>query len=124
MRTSVAQRAVLDALAAIAVLAAAALLGVWPASAAMRRCGPLVASEIVSAPTALDAKARALSQWRAAALKLGRGFDSWRIASDKALKCVSKKDAAGTECVAIGRPCIIEQKLKPRPPAAGKAVAI
>lgn len=91
----------------------------------MRRCGPLIASEIVSAPTALDAKTRALAQWRAAALKLGRGFDSWRIATDKALKCVAKPNATITECVAIGRPCIIEQKLKPRPPAAsGKAVAI
>lgn len=81
--------------------------------AAVRKCAAVVSSEIATASTELDAKKKALDQWRVKALKLGQGFDSWRLAVDKSLKCFSK--GAAFECVAFGAPCIVDQT--PRSPA-------
>jgi hypothetical protein len=91
------------------------------ASAAVRQCWPIVSSEIASAPTELDAKKKALAQWRAKAQALGPGLDSWRLAHDKSLKCFPK--APGSfECIAFGAPCVIDQTPKSPPP--GKGVGI
>lgn len=81
-----------------------------PAPAAVRKCGPIVSSEIVTAATELEAKKKALDQWRAKALKLGPYFDSWRLAAEKSLKCFPKQ--AQFECVAFGSPCLIDQTPK------------
>lgn len=88
-----------------------------PAAAAVRECRDIVSSEIASAPTELNAKIKALEQWQAKALKHGTGFDTWRLAFDKSLQCYPK--GPEFECVAIGRPCMINQApgpaLKPIP---------
>ncbi|MEQ1653983.1 MAG: hypothetical protein ABL897_15980 [Hyphomicrobium sp.] len=91
------------------------LLSALPSRAAVRQCGAVVSSEIVTAPTERDAKKKALDQWRAAALKRGPGFDSWRLAANKSLKCFAK--GAAYECVAFGAPCVIDQT--PRSPPKG-----
>lgn len=100
-----------------------ALLSARGASAAVRSCGPIVSSEVATASTERDAKKKALDQWRNAALKRGPGFDSWRLAASKSLKCFPK-DAAkggGFECVAFGAPCIVDQTPGP-PPAKGQGI--
>jgi hypothetical protein len=88
-----------------AVLLAAALLS--PARAAVRQCGEVVSSEIVTAATELEAKKKAIAEWHSKASKLGVAADSWRLALDKALQCFPKGGAF--ECVAFGRPCILNQ---------------
>lgn len=89
------------------------ILALTPATspAAIRLCGPIVSSEVATAPAERDAKKKALDQWRAAALKRGPGYDSWRLAASKTLKCFPKDVAkgGGFECVAFGAPCIINQ---------------
>lgn len=82
------------------------------AHAAVRICGPAITSDIATAETERDAKKKAMDQWRAEALKRGEGFDSWRLAAGKTLKCFQAK--SGFECVAHGSPCIIDQT--PRSP--------
>jgi hypothetical protein len=98
-----------------------AAVAMSPASAAVRECGEIVSSEIVSAPTELEAKKKAIDEWHAKALKLGVAADSWRLAYDKSLQCFPK--GSTFECVAFGRPCIINQapgkKFEPAPPKVG-----
>ena len=77
------------------------------AAAAVRKCGPIVSSEITIAPTQLEAKKKALDEWRAKAVTLGPSFGSWRLAAEKSLKCFKKQ--AGYECVAFGAPCVVDQ---------------
>jgi hypothetical protein len=97
-----------------------------PASAAVRDCREIITSEIASAPTELNAKMKALEQWQEKALKLGPGFDAWRLAYDKSLQCFPTGSAF--ECVAIGRPCMINQApghdLKPALPIKPKGTGI
>jgi hypothetical protein len=92
-----------------------------PAYAAVRECGEIVSSEIVTAPTELEAKKKAIEEWHAKALKLGVAAESWRLAYDKSLQCFPKGSVF--ECVAFGRPCVINQapgkKLEPAPPKVG-----
>jgi hypothetical protein len=87
---------------AVAVIAVAS-----PVSAAVRKCGEIISSEVATAATEQDAKKKALDQWHDLALKLGAGFESWRLAADKSLKCFPK--GSSFECVAFGRPCIVDQ---------------
>ncbi len=103
----------------------------WAANAAVRKCRPIVSSEIATAPSELDAKKKALGQWRAKAQALGPGLDSWRLAHSKSLKCFPKAPgsfapgtfAPGTfECIAFGAPCVLVQA--PKSPPAGKGVGI
>ncbi|NOT69843.1 MAG: hypothetical protein HOP09_00780 [Hyphomicrobium sp.] len=104
---------------------AIAILALTPAMcrAAVRSCGPVVSSEIATAATELDAKKKALDQWRVEALKRGPGFDSWRLAADKSLKCFPKEQ--GFECVAFGAPCIVDQTPKsPATPPGAKGQGI
>ena len=74
----------------------------------MRRCGPQVSSDVSRADTELAAKKLALDQWKGRALQQGPGFDNWRIAADRPMKCLPAA-AGGIECVATAAPCIIEQ---------------
>lgn len=83
------------------------------AAAAVRKCAPTITSDIATAPTEIEAKKKALKQWRTAAVKRGEGFDSWRLAVGKTLKCFPA--SSGFECIAHGAPCIIDQT--PRSPA-------
>jgi hypothetical protein len=112
--------------AAASLLYLALIAALSPASAAVRECRDIVSSEIASAPTELNAKMKALEQWQVKALKLGPGFDAWRLAYDKSLQCYPKGSAF--ECVAIGRPCMINQapgpNLKPMLPIQPKGTGI
>jgi hypothetical protein len=109
---------------AVASLAAAMAVAVTgPAVAAVRQCGDIVSSEVVRAPTELEAKKIAIDQWHAKASNLGAGTDSWRLAVDRSLKCFPKDQ--GFECVAFGRPCIIDQTPNtPVTPPGGKGQGI
>ena len=90
------------------------------AHAAVRKCSAAITTDIATASTELEAKKKALEQWRSAALKRGEGFDSWRLAVSKTLKCFPA--ASGFECIAHGAPCIIDQT--PRSPPQGKGTGI
>ena len=109
---------------AVASLAAVlAIIVISPAAAAVRQCGEIISSEIVHAPAELDAKKMAIEQWHTKALKLGAGLESWRLAAEKSLKCFPKD--SGFDCVAFGRPCIIDQapnKPQKVPPAPEKRI--
>jgi hypothetical protein len=82
--------------------------------AAVRVCQPIVSSDIAIASSELAAKKKALDQWREEALKAGPGYDVWRLAAQKSLKCF-KKDDGNFECVAFGAPCLIQQNPKQNP---------
>ncbi len=105
-----------------AITAAALLILIVPdsASAAVRKCTEIVSSPVATAATEFDAKKKALEQWRAEALKQGEGWDSWRLAADKALKCFPKDKAF--ECVALGSPCIVDQTPRSPPKPEGKGI--
>jgi hypothetical protein len=85
----------------------------FESEAAVRQCWPIVSSEVAVAATEIDAKKKALEQWRVEALKLGPGYDSWRLAADKSLKCFPRDQ--GYECIALGAPCIVDQAPKVPP---------
>lgn len=91
-------------LSLVLLFAAAAMS---PASAAVRECRDIISSEIAAGDTELNAKIKAIEQWQTGALKFGQGFNAWRLAYDKSLQCYPKGSAF--ECVAIGRPCMINQ---------------
>lgn len=86
-----------------------------PGFAAVRHCFETVSSELVTAPTELEAKKKAIQQWQAKAEKIGKDLGVWRLAAEKALKCFPKN--GGFECVAFGEPCTISQNPN-RPPKA------
>ncbi len=94
------------------------LLSPSVAWAAVRVCQPVVSSEIAIAPDELSAKKKALDQWREKALKAGPGYDVWRLAAQKSLKCF-KKDDGTHECVAFGAPCLIQQNPSQKPVGKG-----
>ncbi len=103
MRLARLSRVVLTAAGAAAIAAVAAS----PAGAAVRECQDIISSEIAAGSTEIDAKIKAIEQWQTGALKFGQGFNAWRLAYDKSLQCYPKGTAF--ECVAIGRPCMINQ---------------
>jgi hypothetical protein len=103
---------------ALAVLATLVLTSY--AGAAVRRCGELTSSDVVQAADEQTGKMKALELWTAKALKLGPGFDSWRLAVDRALKCFPGK-AGGYECMAVASPCIVMNNPNREP--AGPSVA-
>lgn len=84
-----------------------------PTSAAVRTCAARIQSDIVTAGTEVEAKKRALEQWRSRAAKLGPGFDGWHVAAEKVLKCFPK--AGSFECLAVGSPCVIQQNPNQKP---------
>lgn len=92
----------------VVVLAALTAAGLKPAAAAVRLCEPVISSDLVTAPTELEAKKIALQAWKAKALQHGEPYSSWRLAADKLLQCLPHKNG-GFECLARGAPCTIEQ---------------
>lgn len=78
------------------------------AIAAVRLCQPVVSSGLITAPTELEAKKRALDAWKTLAQQHGEPYASWRLAADKLLECLPHK-TGGFECLAKGAPCTIEQ---------------
>lgn len=90
------------------------------ATAAVRKCASIVSSPVTTADTEQAAKKKALELWRGEALKQGEGWDSWRLAYDKALKCFAKDNAF--ECVALGAPCIVDQTPRSPPKANGSGI--
>lgn len=72
-----------------------------------------MSSEIAIAESELEAKKKAIKQWQVEAAKRGPGFDSWRLAHQKSLKCFPK--GAEFECIAFGAPCIVDQTPKSPP---------
>ncbi len=100
--------------AAIAVALVVLTVGGLPADAAIRRCGAQVSSDVQRAGTELAAKKLALDQWKDRALQQGAGHDNWRIAAERALKCLPAA-SGGFECVATAAPCVIEQNPRRTP---------
>ncbi len=74
----------------------------------MRLCQPAVTSGIVVRPTEEEARREAMTAWKAKALEFGEPYSSWRLASERLLHCLPRKDGH-FECVANGMPCTIEQ---------------
>lgn len=101
-----------------AIVSGVAFLVPSGAMAAVRVCQPIVSSDIAVATDELSAKKKALEQWQAKALKAGQGYDVWRLAAQKSLKCF-KKDDATFECVAFGAPCLIQQNPNRKPVGKG-----
>lgn len=87
---------------------AAFVMAAGEASAAVRLCEAPVSSGIVTGTSEDTAKASALAIWKSKALKHGEGYDSWRLATEKTLKCLPRGDRM-FECIASAAPCIIEQ---------------
>lgn len=94
------------------------MLAALDAQAAVRVCHDTVLSEIVVHQSEMAAKKAALDQWRAKARGLGVGYDGWHVAAGKALKCFAKDGSF--ECVALGRPCVIQQNPNQRPAGADR----
>lgn len=101
-------------LTAVACLPAVA---VATTSAAVLVCGGVVSSPIIDDKKEINAKRTALAAWQQKARVLGTGYDSWRLARTKALKCYPS--SKGSQCVAIGRPCRIRQVPPKTAPAPG-----
>lgn len=78
------------------------------AHAAVRLCQPSVTSGIIVRPTEKEARKEAMTAWKAKAMEFGEPYASWRLASEKLLHCLPRKDGS-FECVANGMPCTIEQ---------------
>ncbi len=102
----------------IAIVSGVAFFYTSGAMAAIRVCRPIVSSDIAVATDELSAKKKALEQWQAKALKAGPGFNVWRLAAQKSLKCFKKEDAT-FECVAFGAPCLIQQNPNQKPAGKG-----
>lgn len=70
-----------------------------------RFCGEAVESGWASGATQEEAVAAAQSWWSSRAGPMGRGYQNWDVAADRAVEC--KKAPDGTfECKAIARPCL------------------
>ena len=99
---------VLATLAAMLVLPSAAI-------AAVRECLPLLSSAPKTAKDEATAKQLALADWLEKAARLGPGYTRWQLAIDRSIDC--RNSPAGILCLAVGRPCVIEQvpTQKPKP---------
>jgi hypothetical protein len=76
--------------------------------AAVRMCKPLVTSGLVVRPTEAEARREAMAAWIGKATRLGKGYASWRLATEKLIQCLPEK-TGGFACFAKGMPCTIEQ---------------
>ncbi|HYD15092.1 MAG TPA: hypothetical protein VEA77_01695 [Hyphomicrobium sp.] len=92
----------------VAALTVASVISYAPAKAAVRLCEAPLSSGQITADTELDARKGALEAWKAKALEHGEGYTSWRLAVDKFLQCLPRKEG-GFECMARATPCTIEQ---------------
>lgn len=100
---------------AIYIMAGYVIFSGTNAEAAVRRCGALISSDVVTAKDELSAKKQALEQWMGKTKALGPGFDSWRLAIDRALKCFPAKSGRGFDCMAVASPCIVQQNPNQQP---------
>lgn len=86
----------------------------WTASsqrttAAVRICEPHVSSGLVTGTSEQTAKAAALGLWKSKVVaQHGENHGSWRIAAEKSLQCLPRRDTM-FECIARAAPCIIDQ---------------
>ncbi len=89
--------------------ALAALLAIgFPATAeAGKYCGDAVEGGKSSGTTQEEALLAAQQWWSSRAGALGRGYESWDNADDRALEC-SKEIDGSYQCQATGRPCLPE----------------
>jgi len=103
------------------VLASSAL----QSQAAVRKCGPAIASEIAQADNEFLGKRKALLSWTQRAARLGPDYASWRLADKKILGCkAAKSPSSGVQCVAYATPCTLQQNPanpKARKPGGRKA---
>jgi hypothetical protein len=83
-------------------------ISIAAAVAAVRLCKPVETSGLVAGATELAARKSALDAWKAKALAHGEEYAAWRLAGDKFLECLPRKEA-GYECIARAAPCTIEQ---------------
>jgi hypothetical protein len=92
----------LSALLMTAAFASCAIAGKY--------CGDPVESGLSSGATQEEALTAAQQWWSSRAGALGRGYESWDNADDRAMEC--SKDERGTfHCRATGRPCLPEGTL-------------
>lgn len=75
--------------------------------AAMRYCMTTIVGEGAAA-SEIDAKRRAMDDWKTKSIAAGIEHPAWRIAHEKSLKC-ENADTGGFVCSAIAGPCTISQ---------------
>jgi len=73
-------------------------------------CGDPVEGGPSSGPTQEEAVLAAQQWWSSRAGALGRGYENWDNAKDRALEC-SKDDGGAFQCKASARPCLPEGTL-------------
>jgi hypothetical protein len=98
-------------LALVAFVMAPMLAG--QSAAAVRVCGNVISSAIATGKDEMEAKKKALDDWRAKTAVYGADLDLWRLAANKALQCYQKNGLY--ECVALGAPCTIQNNPRQRP---------
>lgn len=79
-------------------------------SEAGRYCGDSIESGTSKGATQEDAVEAAQGWWSSRAGALGRGYESWDNAADRALECSQDKDGE-YQCKATARPCLPEGML-------------
>ena len=95
----------------LAALAAVAI-GSTAAGAAVRVCeAPL--AKVAKAATESEARKQALAGWRDGARTKGEGYTRWELADHRQVVC-TKVEAGGFQCLALARPCIIQQAPPPK----------
>lgn len=89
-----------------AAAALGAVLTLFPEGAhAGRFCGDPLESGLASGATQEEALTKAEGWWSSRAGALGRGYESWANARDRAMEC--SKDIGGKfQCKVIGTPCL------------------
>lgn len=75
------------------------------ARAAGRFCGDPVESGRASGATQDEALTKAEGWWSSRAGALGRGYERWENARDRAMEC-GKDDAGAFHCMVTGTPCL------------------
>ena len=90
-------------LVALAALAAASPRAI----AAVRLCKAGITTDEFKGASELEARKAAVDRWKARALEHGPGYDSFRIAAGKDVKC--RVMAGAHYCAASGSPCLISQ---------------
>ena len=84
----------------------AALSGTQNSTAAVRMCQAQTIG-LASAPTEIEAKKKALVDWKAKAVLFGENYTNWSLSAERSLEC--KADGNGMfACVAQAMPCIVD----------------
>ncbi|HEX2842542.1 hypothetical protein [Hyphomicrobium sp.] len=96
-------------------LSALLTIGMSASAEAGRFCGDPVESGTSSGVTQEEALTAAQQWWSSRAGALGRGYESWDNADQRALEC--NKDNGTFQCKATGRPCLPEGMLPENVPS-------